>query len=158
MHLVGVTTVAQRPDDVFDNKCEIYRRQADVLAIQRRDGLGAGYNERNIKSVRGLKCVHQILKPMEKWYSPPPLHTVHLYCIYYIRTHKFWSLLMPFQVMIFMLVFFGASRNSLSYQEYVSSLSILSLLAGTDMFCCIVIFQFRRNLIIEATLEREDSG
>jgi len=60
-------------------------------------------------------------------------------------------------VMIFMLVFFGASRNSLSYQEYVSSLSILSLLAGTDMFCCIVIFQFRRNLIIEATLEREDS-
>ena len=66
--------------------------------------------------------------------------------------------MMPFQVMIFMLVFFGASRNSLSYQEYVSSLSILSLLAGTDMFCCIVIFQFRRNLIIEATLEREDSG
>ena len=65
---------------------------------------------------------------------------------------------MLFQVMIFMLVFFGASRNSLSYQEYVSSLSILSLLAGTDMFCCIVIFQFRRNLIIEATLEREDSG
>ena len=66
--------------------------------------------------------------------------------------------MMTFQVMIFMLVFFGASRNSLSYQEYVSSLSILSLLAGTDMFCCIVIFQFRRNLIIEAALEREDSG
>ena len=51
MPLVGVTTVAQRPDDVFDNKCEIYRRQADVLAIQRRDGLGAGYNERNTSKI-----------------------------------------------------------------------------------------------------------
>ena len=66
MPLVGVTTVAHRPDDVFDNKCKIYRRQADILAIQRRDGLGAGYNERNIKSVRGLKCVQQILKPTVK--------------------------------------------------------------------------------------------
>ena len=44
-----MTTVAQRPDDVFDDKYEIYRRRADVkLTIQRRDGLGVDSNERNI--------------------------------------------------------------------------------------------------------------
>ena len=62
------------------------------------------------------------------------------------------------KVMIFMLVFFGAARNEMSYQEYVSSLSVLSLLAGTDIFCCIVIFQFRKNLIIEARMEMQESG
>lgn len=61
-------------------------------------------------------------------------------------------------VMIFMLVFFGASKNELSYNEYVTSLSLLSLLAGTDMFCCIVVFQFRRNLILESRIQTEESG
>jgi len=61
-------------------------------------------------------------------------------------------------VIIFMLVFFGTSGNSLNYQEYVSILSILSLLAGTDMFCCIVVFQFRKNLMIEARMAAEESG
>ena len=37
-----------RPDDVFDYKYDIYRRQDDVLTIQRRDGLSEGYNKRNI--------------------------------------------------------------------------------------------------------------
>jgi len=56
-------------------------------------------------------------------------------------------------VIIFMLVFFGAARHHLGYHEYVSALSIFSLLAGTDMFCCIVVFQFRKNLIIEERIE-----
>ena len=56
-----------------------------------------------------------------------------------------------------MLVFFGSSRNSLSYQEYVSCLSLLSLLVGTDMFCCIVVFQFRRNLVLESRIQIQES-
>lgn len=52
-------------------------------------------------------------------------------------------------VIIFMLVFLGASRNDLTYQEYVSYLISLSGLAGIQMFSCIVVFQFRSNLIIE---------
>ena len=48
-----------------------------------------------------------------------------------------------------MLVFLGASRNDLTYQEYVSYLIALSGLAGIQMFSCIVVFQFRSNLIIE---------
>ena len=60
--------------------------------------------------------------------------------------------------MIFMLVFFGASRNDMNYSEYVTSLSLLSLLAGTDMFCCIVVFQFRRNLILEDRMQSEPTG
>ena len=34
-------------DDVFDYRYEICRKRADALTIKRRDGLGAGYNERN---------------------------------------------------------------------------------------------------------------
>jgi len=61
-------------------------------------------------------------------------------------------------VFIFMLVFLGASRHSLSYHQYVSVLSLLSLLAGLDMFCCIVVFQFRKNLLIEASAEADEQG
>ena len=48
-----------------------------------------------------------------------------------------------------MLVFLGASRNDLTYKEYVSYLTSLSGLAGIHMFSCIVVFQFRSNLITE---------
>ena len=48
-----------------------------------------------------------------------------------------------------MLVFLGAARNDLTYKEYVGALTMLSLVAGKLMFCNIVIFQFRSNLIME---------
>lgn len=55
-------------------------------------------------------------------------------------------------IFIVMLVFMGTGRYSLNYQEYVTSLAILSLLAGTNMFCSIVVFQFRQNLLVEARI------
>lgn len=55
-------------------------------------------------------------------------------------------------IFVVMLVFFGAGRHSLNYQEYVTCLAILSLLAGINMFCCIVVFQFRQNLLQEARI------
>ena len=48
-----------RPDDVFDNKYEIFQRRADVIltvTTQRRDGLGSDYNERNIVDKNVLIC------------------------------------------------------------------------------------------------------
>ena len=63
-----LTTVAQRPDDVFDNKYEIYRRKVDELTIQRRDGLGAGYYESNI--CYGLvQHIHLLLKYCKAEYT-----------------------------------------------------------------------------------------
>ena len=57
-----LTTVAQRPDDVFDNKYEIYRRRADViLTIQRREGLGANYNKRNIEWLSPWRMLYQMV-------------------------------------------------------------------------------------------------
>lgn len=55
-------------------------------------------------------------------------------------------------IFVVMLVFMGTGRYSLNYQEYVASLSILALLAGTNLFCCIVVFQFRQNLLLEARI------
>ena len=78
---------------------------------------------------------------------------MHLY-----QNQKYLLYLKILQVMIFMLVFLGASRNSLSYHQYVSSLSLISILVMTDMFCCIVVFQFRKNLLLEERIRLEEIG
>ena len=41
--------MCRRPDDVFDNKYKRYQREAYIPTLQRRDRLGAGYKERNIR-------------------------------------------------------------------------------------------------------------
>jgi len=50
-------------------------------------------------------------------------------------------------------VFFGTNKLELNYSEYVSSLTILGLVTGLDLFCCIVVFQFRHNTILERQIQ-----
>ena len=62
-----------------------------------------------------------------------------------------------------MLLFFGYVRLELSYNEYVTMLIMLGIVSGAHFFSCIIVFQFRRNLIEENRIrqrmaEREQQG
>lgn len=66
------------------------------------------------------------------------------------------------QVVVTLLLFFGWSSLALSYDEYVSVLSLIGILAGSHLFSCLVVFQFRKNLIEDAgireALQRAEIG
>ncbi len=61
-----------------------------------------------------------------------------------------------------MFLFFGSETLALSYDEYVSFLSLVGVLAGGHLFSCLVVFQFRKNLIEDAAMRENffavDSG
>jgi len=47
-------------------------------------------------------------------------------------------------------ILFGTSKLLLNYNEYVTSLIIMGIITAINLFCWIVIFTFRQNLIMEA--------
>eukprot|EP00092_Neocalanus_flemingeri_P093160 GFUD01118378.1.p1 GENE.GFUD01118378.1~~GFUD01118378.1.p1 ORF type:complete len:243 (+),score=68.26 GFUD01118378.1:325-1053(+) len=55
-------------------------------------------------------------------------------------------------------ILFGTTKLNLNYSEYVTSLTIMGMVTGINLFCWIVVFTFRKNLIIEAHLDRFPSG
>ena len=52
--------------------------------------------------------------------------------------------------MIVFIILFGTTKFSLSYSEYVTLLSVMGFMTGVTLFCWIVIFTFRKNLLMEA--------
>jgi len=50
-------------------------------------------------------------------------------------------------------VFFGTNKLDLNYSEYVTSLTVLGLVTGVNLFCCIVVFQFRHNTVMERQMQ-----
>ena len=63
------------------------------------------------------------------------------------------NLIITPQVCIGITVFFGTNKLELNYSEYVSSLTILGMVTGIDLFCCIVVFQFRHNTLMERQIQ-----
>lgn len=55
-------------------------------------------------------------------------------------------------IMIVFIILFGTTKFSLSYSEYVTLLSLMGFMTGVTLFCWIVIFTFRKNLLMEAEL------
>eukprot|EP00096_Caligus_rogercresseyi_P015366 TRINITY_DN7814_c0_g1_i1.p1 TRINITY_DN7814_c0_g1~~TRINITY_DN7814_c0_g1_i1.p1 ORF type:complete len:251 (+),score=54.93 TRINITY_DN7814_c0_g1_i1:1-753(+) len=67
-------------------------------------------------------------------------------------------------VMIFILVlqilllFFGYVRMSWSKNEYISALFVLGFVGACHLFCCFVVFQFRKNTVEELRLSANGSN
>eukprot|EP00092_Neocalanus_flemingeri_P006255 GFUD01006729.1.p1 GENE.GFUD01006729.1~~GFUD01006729.1.p1 ORF type:complete len:249 (+),score=73.17 GFUD01006729.1:268-1014(+) len=55
-------------------------------------------------------------------------------------------------------ILFGTTKLNLNYNEYVTSLIVIGMVTGITLFCWIVVFTFRNNLIMEAQIERIPSG
>jgi len=53
-------------------------------------------------------------------------------------------------IMIVFIILFGTTKFGLSYSEYVTLLSLMGFMTGVTLFCWIVIFTFRKNLLMEA--------
>jgi len=47
-------------------------------------------------------------------------------------------------------ILFGTTKLGLNYNEYVTSLTIMGVFTGINLFCWLVIFSFRKYLIMEA--------
>eukprot|EP00092_Neocalanus_flemingeri_P008893 GFUD01009568.1.p1 GENE.GFUD01009568.1~~GFUD01009568.1.p1 ORF type:complete len:261 (+),score=78.34 GFUD01009568.1:259-1041(+) len=60
-------------------------------------------------------------------------------------------------VFIGITILFGTTKLNLNYNEYVTSLTIMGMVTGINLFCWIVVFTFRKNLIMEAQIERVPS-
>ena len=56
--------------------------------------------------------------------------------------------------MIVFTILFGTTKFSLSYSEYVTLLSVMGFMTGVTLFCWIVIFTFRKNLLMESEYSR----
>ena len=61
------------------------------------------------------------------------------------------------QVGIVGTLLFGTTKLSLNYNEYVTSLTIMGMVTGINLFCWIVVFTFRKNLLMEVHLQRSPS-
>ena len=63
------------------------------------------------------------------------------------------------QILIVFTILFGTTKFSLNYSEYVTVLSLMGFMTGVTLFCWIVVFTFRKNLLMEAEcLVRERDG
>ena len=52
--------------------------------------------------------------------------------------------------MIIYTILFGMSTFKWTYSEYVTMLSVMGFLTGATLFCWIVVFTFRKNLLMVA--------
>lgn len=58
-------------------------------------------------------------------------------------------------IMIVVTIFWGTTKLDFNHSEYVTALTILGLITGINLFCVIVVFQFRHNTLLEAQLVLE---
>ena len=56
------------------------------------------------------------------------------------------------QIMIVFIILFGTTKFGLSYSEYVTLLTLMGFMTGVTLFCWIVIFTFRKNLLMESEI------
>merc|ERR1719458_1855672 len=52
-------------------------------------------------------------------------------------------------------IFWGTTKLGLNHSDYVSVLTILGLITGINLFCVIVVFQFRHNTLLEERIALE---
>ena len=60
------------------------------------------------------------------------------------------------QVCIVVTILFGTTKLSLNYSEYVTSLTVLGMFTAINLFCWIVVFTFRKNMVMESQMVRTD--
>jgi len=60
-------------------------------------------------------------------------------------------------ISIVVTIFWGTTKLGLNHNEYITVLVILGLITGINLFCVIVVFQFRHNSMVEERIAR-DSG
>lgn len=78
-----------------------------------------------------------------------PCHTLPWLCANAVS-------LMIAMVCIVVTVLFGTTKLSLNYSEYVTSLTVLGMFTAISLFCWIVVFTFRKNMVIESQMVRTD--
>ena len=54
------------------------------------------------------------------------------------------------QILIVFTILFGTTKFKLSYSEYVTILSLMGFLTGVTLFSWMVVFTFRKNLLMAA--------
>ena len=54
------------------------------------------------------------------------------------------------QILIVFTILFGTSTFKLNYSEYVTMLSLMGFHTGVTLFCWMVVFTFRKNLLMTA--------
>ena len=59
-----------------------------------------------------------------------------------------------FQVFIMMLLFYGSQHIKMSTSDYTSTLAFIGILTGAHIFCFLIIYQFRKNLVEERNIRR----
>ena len=63
-----------------------------------------------------------------------------------------------FQVLVSLFLFFGSIRMSLGHNEYISVLSTIGFIGAAHLFSCLVVFQFRKNLLEEQRLAHQTAA
>ena len=58
------------------------------------------------------------------------------------------------QVCIVVTILFGTTKLSLNYGEYVTSLTILGMFTAINLFCWIVVFTFRKSMVMVTQMAR----
>ena len=53
-----------------------------------------------------------------------------------------------------MLLFYGSAHIRLSTTDYTSTLAFIGVLTGAHIFCFLIIYQFRKNLVEERNIRR----
>jgi len=57
-------------------------------------------------------------------------------------------------VCIVVTILFGTTKLSLNYGEYVTSLTILGMFTAINLFCWIVVFTFRKSMVMVTQMAR----
>eukprot|EP00090_Calanus_glacialis_P011794 TRINITY_DN2018_c0_g1_i2.p1 TRINITY_DN2018_c0_g1~~TRINITY_DN2018_c0_g1_i2.p1 ORF type:complete len:250 (-),score=60.24 TRINITY_DN2018_c0_g1_i2:192-941(-) len=76
-----------------------------------------------------------------------PCHTLPWLCANAVS-------LMIAMVCIVVTILFGTTKLSLNYSEYVTSLTVLGMFTAINLFCWIVVFTFRKNMVMESQMVR----
>lgn len=61
-------------------------------------------------------------------------------------------------VFIMMLLFYGSQHVKMSTTDYTSTLAFIGVLTGAHIFCFLIIYQFRKNLVEERNIRRNTPG
>ena len=57
-----------------------------------------------------------------------------------------------------MLLFYGSQHVKMSTTDYTSTLAFIGVLTGAHIFCFLIIYQFRKNLVEERNIRRNTLG
>ena len=73
-------------------------------------------------------------------------------------TIKTTDLTFPQILIVYIILFGTASPLELNYSEYVTVLSLMGFTTGVTLFCWIVVFTFRKNLLMIAKYSITPTG